>query len=484
MVLIRHLLQPRFDRSQLANDQLIQVSDFNHICQARFCYNLYMIERAISSPASRALDTFEPREPLPETLIEEYLRLFGKHEAQAIALLALPGPDEMPISKRVAKSMINSLQEPDVTWPANKRNLERFFRRLESAGLVEADSTRYKRTRSAEELAVPFIKTLLIDISAQHEEISLQGLWGKGTLPVRHTSDGPVQASVSSPVNRLHIFKALIIGGEPSTAVDIVYKTGIQSQVVGKHLRDLSDHGLVTYDYTTRATREALKHYRLAENLPETEPQLPSYNHAKRITKRAFELIRNDPTRWFSIEELARKIQTEGISSMSPEIIAQHLRTAFGHLYDDGYLIKTRVDPDLGATVSLTPPQRAFIENLLNLLDNFRNADTQTLDQMREEAHTILENQAVVSMLLAKARRDSPHASPRLRPEIKQSILSSLNKSRAMTAREIQAELRKKNVRLTLNTIRQYMNDLDEEVEYEYTKVERRRVKKWSRKIA
>lgn len=344
------------------------------------------------------------RERITNEELGSLIAAIGNHEGKAI-VLGLMAPDTIYTPKD-ASNMTKNAQPAGL-----KMRIGAFgymVKSLAPIGLVAQEVT------AGDELGTfGFIKTekgqalgnalagLLLDFSLRYPEVSLSDLFAGTQSSSKRYDEGSRKRAAAT---RMKIFRKLTT---PSLTTNMVKALGEEVSLIGKHLEDLKEKGVISY--TSVRNNEPYGSYILDPNYP--KERIPDCCSRRDIDAQSvWDIIQQFPgEKWDSKMLTERYIQRTN-THFSLKAIAIHMQRILHSLASEGYLIQSGFNEGIKASVELTDEKRAMLADLVSILDKFQNQDPETMSFGQSRLKDILSDPSLVSKLLAKAKEHSPRS--------------------------------------------------------------------------
>jgi hypothetical protein len=397
-----------------------------------------------------------PKEPqLTEEQISNLISSFGNHEAKAITLLVME-PRHIYNQRELHQALLR-LQGTNPAWQITHAVPIHYCEdSLEPIGLVtkeildsDLNIYGYIKTEYGTGVGDP-LAGLLLDISERYN-VSLISLFGKTSSRAKSTeisiAQGEFEYKSRAPGSRLKIFGALVKRSEPMRVADISEDTGLDVGLIGTHLIELSQKGII--EYKSVDADKPTSFYRLSSVPPEVDPK--PYKSLHSLTNEVMKILRTHSSLSFSRSELLTLLRTS--LGRNPKSLDTQLSSVLTHLEKSGYLEQGKFKHEVRSEASLTADQRDLLQELTTTINLFRYQSEVLLSEGKMKAARILDDPQIVSSLLARAREASPSANSHPRIETQQRIYSILALHPNTPARRIQALLKEEDIDLSVHSI-------------------------------
>ncbi len=325
-------------------------------------------------------------EQLSDEVIYEMIAAFGNHEGKALLLCAMqPGA---LYNLRGLHRLSLDIQGAEPAFKGNNRNQFAYCRTFEQIGLVAKmvvdTEERYGLTELGERVGKP-LAGLLLGISTATEH-SLNDVFSQTARP---------KGSIDRPPKRmLKIMRTIAETDGEVKVAELAKMHGYKSNTVAEVLSRQDELGLVEYE--SRSLQDVVS-FKVVDS-----DKLAGLFPRTAVSKRIFDVFLQHPDISHEIDDLRRAVELKPEEDRSFGSCLQFLR-------DKGI-----VDRDRGysghefSSISLTNEQKEFWENLLQLLDRFKDLSPEVLREGRDRVRTILDDQELVKTLVRKAYGNNP----------------------------------------------------------------------------
>lgn len=401
--------------------------------------------------SERPVRTREPklaRESVSDEEMGRLLASFGNHEAKAVTLLSMnPG--------RIYSYGDLENRNKDIRDGNGKTNGSVLFNyclvSLSPIGLVTkefADPEKgiwgFQKTEKGITLGDP-LAGLLLDFSLRHPDISLHRFFTHTNSP---------NPEKRAPILRLQILRALR-DRSPMTTATLARKINEKDGTnVGRHLKGLSESGVITYHSSEHA--KPLSYYQASGETLEAE-QIP-YARSKPLSSLLLNFLRENSARRFTREELLDRVVSErnlSINDAQKKSLGKDVGRELAKLIRERLVTREGFKDDPKSVVMLSGEQRELIVELLEIIEGFQRQDPSIIKKGKALAREIITDSDKVTLLLQKARDNSPNANALPKKEVEALILSLLTASQGLTSREIRDSLQNQGVRVSTTRVAQ-----------------------------
>lgn len=415
-----------------------------------------MRERRIVSPPE-AIKT----ERVSDEEMGNLISALGNHEAKALTL-CLMTPGVIYAERDLHRAVIQA-QGQRRGWRMNISILFAYCKHsLSPIGLVTREVLNpnlstygYMKTEYGEKIGVP-LAGLLLNFSLRHPDFSLQDFFGYTMSSSQTQEIGEIEYKKRAPSTRLKIFRQILTSSLPIRSTDIANQTGDSEKIIGRHLSQLAERGIISYEAAEQGEKYVF--YRLSET-PPSEPE--PYCRERDLINFAYQLLQKDNNREWSaavIAEQYRQYRKMNSKPLRKEArltgLTDRISNVLSHLVKKGYAQRRKfVGGKIESEVNLTEEQRRILLELVTLLDRFQNQDPAVLELGQRLAGRIIANPENISLLLAKAKEHSNYAGRVPTQETADDILRITSFYPNCTSSQIRETLREGGRRLSKKRI-------------------------------
>lgn len=421
-----------------------------------------------------------PKEQLPDEILANLLASIATSEAKALTLIAMAQTEDWyTVSELYEEVMLiqGNIRGEGVAWKMSVSTPFGYCKEsLEPIGLVvrglkynpnsEVEADAYQISEFGARIGVPFAG-LMLDYSLQHPNFSLFQLFGKTQSSLKasniNTSLGMVEVKNRSPENRLRIFRTLAEVQIPLSVKYIAGTKNIDPGVIGRHLENLAESGIV--NYKAAYPNKTFVAYTLCLPSPVANP--PPFWKLTTLTSTTYTIIQdlNREGVIISPETVIERLRTT-ISDLSAKevYLRSHIPSILKHLMKHGYLTKiSEFDGETRSITFLSESQSELISELVAIIDAFQRQDSEILERGRNIAFDMIHNSDIVNQLMEKARKTSPHANKVYFLEWQTRILVLLaTEPKGFTVKELRARLTKERKQISQNSIQKLLRQLSD----------------------
>ena len=412
------------------------------------------------------------RKPLRERVTDQELgnlvAAIGNHEAKAI-LLGLMSPHTI-YTLPDAHGLIVGAQHP-VAWRIDRKGpFDYMSDSFAPIGLVAQEITirdnletfGFVKTKKGETLG-DTLAGFLLDFSLRYPDISLIDIFGSTQSPSRKSveTDESDNSKKRSPITRIKILweLATVPSSEPVRTSDIAQEIGEDRNAVGNHLMRLSEMGIATY--VSHSYGESECQFSLNPSFPKDEKPSQFKGYAL-ATQFVWDAVRQSPDRKWNTESMTIHFAQKTNRQFPLKNISKYISHILRSLATQGYVTEERLfDHNSRSSISLSEQQRLLITDLLTALYRFQQQDSQDVAFGLARLKDIISQPGLVSILLGKAKRHSPHANPLPLEDTSIKILAIIRKNSNITRKEIRELFAAQGDRkLSKNSIARLLLDL------------------------
>ena len=410
----------------------------------------------IESPRPLFVPEVRKNEPLSDEELGNLLAAIGNNEAKAITLIAMGKGviyDRYDLDSEMIRTQGDTLgwrQSRGVPFNYCANSLENIGLVAKSVSDSNLETWGYIKTDYGEEQG-DALAGLLLDFSLRHPEVSLYDIFGSTSSGGK---DREIEASLGltgfknrSPLACLKLIWELATTNE-LRVIDLGNNHGKPNQEPQEYLSRLKECGLIHYEFT--AEHQPYAQYQLALNSP---LETPGYKTRQPLmTKDVYELLKRDPNKIWMLEDLrvayfAKKKAENPDFDRNNTSTKNRLSRVLSNLERAGYVYRPGGRRYERTTVWVDEEHKLLFIDLLTLIDQFQNQDSDTLRKGRMLAVSFSPRQ--IGTLMAKAKEHSPQANKFFREETEKHILSFLNDHSKSTTREVRKSIidyQKRNV--------------------------------------
>lgn len=327
------------------------------------------------------LDIVTPAyEQLPEEVLFEMVAAFGNHEGKALLLCAMQ-PGAQYTHGELHKRFLE-IQGPEPAFTGSRRNQGAYCDTFVQTGLVARSDgavKKYELTDLGNRVGKP-LAGLLLGISAT-TEFSLNDIFSQTARP---------KGSIDRPPKRmLKIMRTITEANEEIKVTEIAKIHGYTPNTIGEVLSRQDELGLV--EYTSRNVQDLVS-FKLVDS-----DRLAGLFPRTAVSKRIFDAFLQQPGISHEIDDLKSVVELDPDEDDAFRGCIQFLRDKGIVVRDHGYAGHEF------SSITLTDEQRIFWNDLLKLLDTFKDLSPELQREGNDKARSILDDQRLVKSLVRKA---------------------------------------------------------------------------------
>ena len=398
------------------------------------------------------------REWLSDEELGNLISAIGNHEAKAITL-GLMKPKTVYSSRGLHRAVLQS-QGNKTGWKVNGRTPFQYCRdSLAPIGLVaqevlNTDTSTYGYIKTEYGATTGDALTgLLLDFSLRYPDYSLIDLLGDTASPSKTQDSEGTSFKKRGTTARIKLFWEILTSDLPIRVADLTEGTKVDNASVGKHLFNLSENGVISYESVKLDEPRAF--YSVSGTAPPNKPEPAS--RLITFTEFVWQLMKSAPDKKWTIEKMTEEYKKglEGTgSTIKDSSVKNAIARVMSHLIRTGYLKTEKFNSKKQSEVSINHAQRIMILDLISLIDSFQTQEATILEQGIRLKSKILSDPEKVSKLMAKAKEHSFYAQSNPIEETTRQILYIISSHPNCTSETIYEELSKERRRLSKASIR------------------------------